>query len=84
MRTSIRFNQARAVTFIVVASMIATPVKAKAQSKGIHPQPAPLAHAVKLTSGVSVDGACNHGIPPVAAGRGKTGHAAHRSAIRLR
>ena len=56
MRTSIRFNQARAVTFIVVASMIATPVKAKAQSKGIHPQPAPLAHAVKLTSGVSVDG----------------------------
>jgi Domain of unknown function (DUF5916)/Carbohydrate family 9 binding domain-like len=40
--------------FIVVASLIPPP--AKAQSGGVHPQAAPVANAVRLTGGVSIDG----------------------------
>ena len=56
MRIPIQFNESRALAFIVVASFIAAPVKTRAQSKGIHPQAAPVAQAVRLTSGVTVDG----------------------------
>ena len=56
MRTATRFHPMRALTFVVIASLIATPVKTRAQTKGVHPQPAPVAQAVKLTAGVSVDG----------------------------
>ena len=43
------------VGLIVIASLIPPPT-ADAQNKGVHPQPAPVANAVRLTGDVTVDG----------------------------
>ena len=56
MRTSIRFHLVIATSFVVIASFITTPTISRAQAKGVHPQAAPVAQAVRLTAGVSVDG----------------------------
>jgi hypothetical protein len=56
MRIPFRFPAAQALTFIVVASFVAPPARSHAQARGVHPQAAPVANAVRLTSSVSVDG----------------------------
>ena len=56
MRISFRYPAAQALTLIIVASFVCPPAYTEAQAKGVHPQPAPVAQAVRLTSGVSVDG----------------------------
>lgn len=56
MRISISSLAARVLTLIIVASFISPPTPVRAQARGVHPQPAPVATAVRLTSAVSVDG----------------------------
>ena len=56
MRTSIRFPSAHMMTLIVIAYFFSPPGTAGSQTKGVHPQPAPVAQAVRLTSAISVDG----------------------------
>ncbi|HZJ02048.1 MAG TPA: DUF5916 domain-containing protein [Gemmatimonadaceae bacterium] len=56
MRNSIRYPAAQALTLIIVASFVCPPTRTEAQAKGVHPQPAPVATAVRLTSSVSIDG----------------------------
>jgi hypothetical protein len=61
MRNFIRLTSARALTLVVVASLV-THSAARAQAKGVHPQSAPVANAVRLTSPVSVDGNLNEDV----------------------
>jgi hypothetical protein len=46
----------KALTLVVVASLVAAPAKSRAQTRGVHPQAAPIAQAVRLTSSISMDG----------------------------
>ena len=56
MRTPFRSPAAQALTLVVIASFVSPPPPSHAQAKGVHPQAAPVANAVRLTSAVSVDG----------------------------
>ncbi|MEO8194070.1 MAG: DUF5916 domain-containing protein, partial [Gemmatimonadales bacterium] len=56
MRTPSSLRRLRVPTMIVFASLIVPPGSVRAQAGGVHPQAAPVANAVRLTSGVSVDG----------------------------
>ena len=56
MRTSIRFPAALSLTLVVIASFVTSSGRAHAQTKGVHPQAAPVATAVRLSAGVTVDG----------------------------
>lgn len=56
MRTPIRTPALQALTLVVVASLVTPPARARAQTRGVHPQTPPVATAVRLTSGISVDG----------------------------
>src|SRR5215210_5999617 len=55
MRTCPLFCRRQSATFFLV-SLIAPAGSLAAQSKGIHPQPPPVAQAVRLTSGITIDG----------------------------
>ncbi|MDO8502640.1 MAG: DUF5916 domain-containing protein [Gemmatimonadaceae bacterium] len=55
MRPDTRFRTSIVASLIVIASLIA-PASLFAQNGGVHPQPAPVATAVRLTSLVTIDG----------------------------
>ena len=59
MSNTMRFPAAKALTLVVIASFITPPQSVKAQARGVHPQAAPVAQAVRLTADVTVDGKLN-------------------------